>query len=60
MKSVVDGKEFGGTSVETETKISDSVKEIKFVESTPYVEQGDWGMSEVLKSEMTCRFEILD
>lgn len=60
VKSVVDGKESGGTSVETETRISDTVKEIKFVESTPYVEQGDWGISEVLKSEMTCLFESLD
>jgi hypothetical protein len=58
--SIVDGKPVRGTSVETETKISDTVKEIKFVESTPYVEQGDWGISEVLKSEMTCRFEVIE
>ena len=44
---------------EITTKISDTVKSIKYILNTPYIEEHDGLKLEVLKHEMTCQFEIL-
>ena len=60
VKSTLNGKPEPGTSVETETKISDRITEYKSVESVPYIfEDGNY-LVEVLHSEINCQYELLD
>lgn len=62
LSSVVDGKSVPTRDLrEITTQISDKKKSVLYVEATPYTHEPFEGyVVEVLKSEMTCEFEVVE